>query len=296
VQGRVVDEDGNPVPNVMVISPEKIISSSGVTVPKQETVTDTDGFFRLKPDWGWHGACFLTVEGVFSKFPSFSGYPLSYAYHLLLVTDKFPTQMVTLNYWRDKTDRVEGFYIYSKDIILYQQTTANYLATVVPEHQAQDILVILLCEVTTGTPAWEKGLKPVHAITDTNLIQTIISEMSVPAEMATGFRHDAANTLSCMVFLFRDTSLDVGVGHFITHDGTVMNCHVRCWDNLSYLLNVTPDTSDAHLPRRWKEYQKRRSYIEQRNADVTWRFQSKTIADLVRNILSSEHPDFIVKP
>jgi len=307
VQGRVVDEDGKPMPNVKVVSPARDIPGGDGIIPKRETVTDTNGFFRLKPDWGWHGAFSCDpMNGFYSTFPDFAytfrKRTLQHRNNLHFIADEFPAQTATLDYWYGKANKVEGNYIHSKDITLYQRTTANYLAVVMPKYQAQDILAILFFKAMPKSPTWET-LKPVCAITDTNLIQTIISEMSVPAEMATGFRHDDANTLSCMVFLFRNKSSNVMGearfvamhGHFIKHDGTVMNCHVGWWDNLSYLRNVTPGTLDSRLTWRWRD-QERRPYVEQRRADVTWRFQSKAIADLVRNILSSEHPDFIVKP
>jgi len=310
IEGRVVDEDGNPVPNVKVVSPAKNTRLSGTAIPKRLAVTDTSGFFSLKPAWGWHGAfLFSPMNGWDSIFPMFAytlrKRELQHGNNLCFIANGFPEQMTTLDYWdsrHSRASRLEDNYITSKEFMLHHRVTPNYLATVT-SYKELDILAILLCEPVPEFLTWEM-LRPVCAITDTNLIQAIISEMSVPAEMVTDFSPHATNTLSCMVFLFRDKSSNVMDetrfnaihGHFVQHDGVVMNNYVSWRDYPPYLRNVTPDTLDARLVWRWRVLEKRHDYIRQRRADVTWSFQSKTIADLVRNILSSEHPDFIVNP
>jgi len=77
IKGQIVDEEGVPVPNAVI---------EGVSVPnkisinykrKQRTtirkaVTDSDGYFTIKPIRGWHGAWFFAIpNGGGSLFPSF---------------------------------------------------------------------------------------------------------------------------------------------------------------------------------------------------------------------------------
>jgi len=325
IQGRVVDEDGKPVPNVKVVSPARDIPGGDGIIPKRETITDTNGFFRLKSDWGWHGAyCSPLMAGYASSMlPRLSSIRSAIRHYDILCfhADEFPEQKLTLSYWWDEAD-LEGNYIRAKSIVLHRRATTNYLATVVPEYQKREVLAILLCKRRSECPRECFSLKPVGAITDKDFIQAIISEMSVPAEMSANikvgvrlrdgghlFLPGEMSTSSglgttdgvlCMVFLFHNTLVSspqrsiVGAGHLITSDGIVMNNDVWYWDNLSYLRDADPAALEANLKLRWDSV--KCGDLRLRGADITWSFQSKAIADLVRNILSSEHPDFIVKP
>ena len=325
VQGRVVDEDGMPVPNVTVISPAK--KMTGVNVGKREAITDADGYFMLNPVRGWHWGYFMpffvTGTGNVSIWPYFDPYleGISTTSELQLFADGFPEQKFTPSHWRnpsstwspsvkgreseffiynrvyvddnwenighdDKASKVskEGNTIVASEIMLHRQTTSNYLAAATHKHitDSLDVTSILLCEMYSPAHLTVKcviqGTNPVatlfgnrfyhydlRVITDTNLIATIVSELSAPAEISTlvipANREERLEDILCCMVLY-SSSKPMRIGHVVKRDGTVLNTRIE-----------------------WMGSSKGSLSFSQHTADTTWSVRSETIADLVREAL-----------
>ena len=325
VQGRVVDEDGMPVPNVTVISPAK--KMTGVNVGKREAITDADGYFTLNPVRGWHWGYFIpffvTGTGNVSIWPYFDPYleGISMTSELHLFAEGFPEQKITPSHWHnpvstwspsvkgreseffiynrvyvddnwenighdDKASKVskEGNTIVASEIMLHRQTTSNYLAAATHEHitDSLDVTSILLCEMYSPAYLTVKcviqGTNPVatlfgnrfyhydlRVITDTNLIATIVSELSAPAEISTlvipDNREERLEDILCCMVLY-SSSKPMRIGHVVKRDGTVLNTRIE-----------------------WMGSSKGSLSFSQHTADTTWSVRSETIADLVREAL-----------
>ena len=285
VEGRIVDEDGKPVPNVKVVSPEQKEEQSRHYVRKREAVTDSDGYFKIKSAWGWHGAYVMVLLAPcgagnhFSTFPQHKGAVWQADNKIHFFADGFPEQKFTPYYWRSPLVKdlynqrvasgykdkayVEDSTVYANEIMLHRQTTSNYLAAATYEHATNKLKV-------TSILLFGKDVRRV--ITDTNLIAAIVSEMSVPAEMTThtvpssAFSMDVPRDDILCFMVFHANRKPMHVGHVVKHDGTILNNHISWWDGGDYDQNG------------WR--------YSQNASDITWRFRSEAIADLVREVLS----------
>ena len=287
VQGRIVDADGNPVPNVTVSIPAQ--KAGIMNVPKREAITDSDGRFKIKAVHGWHGARILVFaptggENMASLFPFFD------AFHdriglgwkndkLRLHADGFPAQQFTPLYWEanwkkvpvNDTVFVKGKYIMASKIMLHRPTTSNLLssATHTTATNNLNITSIVLSDrkIYSSGAIGPKRLEIKHTITDTNVVAKIVSEISVPATMTTlaiPDTDDAPRDDVLCSMVFRTPSGNLNMGCVVKQDGTILNSHI--W---------------------WIEYSNGFE-IHQYNADVTWSFHSEAIVNLVREILDGQ--------
>jgi len=308
VHGKIIDENGNPVPNVMVASPAK--KMTGVNVGKREAVTDADGCFTLKSVHGWHWGYFIpffvTGTGNVSIWPYFDPYleGIGQGGELHFIAEGFPKQKFTPSHWRSRintwkppvNNRESEFFIYgsafingnwetignedkkpkvfmknntivASEIMLHRQATSNYLAAVTHARKTNtlDVTSILLCEMYKNNP---KDLTVKCVITDTNLIATIVSELSAPAEITTlavpQTKDDALDEILCCMVLYA-SSKPMRVGHVVKHDGTILNSRVDWWGGSKGTIEFSQHT-----------------------ADITWSFRSEAIANLVREVLAEK--------
>lgn len=268
-EGRIVDEDGKPVPNATITSSSVWTKANPLT-----TVTDENGCFFLEPVRKWHGAVFWGVIGCsFSFLPKGPcACPISdqdvevradgFAGQNIHAMEDMGTPLFAGSFGRDKNWRATG------DIVLVRYRTAtNYLAAVTKGRilDKKDVSAVLLCENVAGHIGL---LAPICVITDTKRIETILSEMSVPAESAAPPAPSrAGNNMACHIVFLDASSNIVSDGHILYFDETIKNS--RVWRD-----------------SRWKN----KDEIDQTRADTTWVFQSKIVTDLVRETLFSKRP------
>ena len=121
VKGRIVDEDGKPIVNASVVNEQ---------APKKKAISDVDGYFKLSPVRGWHGAYFIGPISL-SMFPGFD-VPSSLV-DVYVNADGFSKQKFTFDYhdnrgkdWqeyhRQEHHRQEFYdYIVVEKIVLHRQ-------------------------------------------------------------------------------------------------------------------------------------------------------------------------------
>ena len=255
VKGRVLDENGCPIPHAMILAETEQSAKQ-----KRQAVTGPDGCFEIKPVKRWHGAVCLAPPSMIYLFPTFHP-SFAPCEEISITAGGYPEQSFTLDpfEWRAPKGRCEGDYLIADKIMLFHQTTSNYLATVMRDfdNDQQGIASILLCE-------WNKNgwLRPICSTTDTNLIAIILDELAMPAEMAArpSAKTPDEDILCCMAFLDASSNV-IRTGHIIHYDGTIKNS----------LLEPVVKTRTTLIPY---------------SPDTTWRIRSTAISRLAYDVIT----------